>query len=62
MRTKKVLESSCLQEALDAYTVRSKEKDEEPAEERNPRNSLYPPMDYSRIKKKTLTKDELENR
>ena len=23
-------------------------------------NPLYPPMDYSRIKKKTLTKDELE--
>ena len=60
MCTKKVFESSCLQEALDAYTVRSEEKDEEPAEERDPRNPQYPPMDYSRIKRKTLTKDDLE--
>ena len=60
MCTKKVFESSCLQEALDAYTVRSEEKDEESAEEWDPRNPQYPPMDYSRIKRKTLTKDDLE--
>ena len=40
MCTKKVFESSCLQEALDAYTVRSEEKDEEPAEERAHREVL----------------------